>query len=105
MTYELPHDLEQDIARAYETGDLASAIESLTAAFRKRRGESVSRVNPIDNMRDSISLDELTQAQGSKVVRDYRDLMVNIAPEGETSEDFLKPIYDARDADQDRDLF
>lgn len=105
MQHALPEELERDIARAYEAGDLASAIESLTAAFRKRQGESVSRLEPIETMKDDVSLDELTREQGSKVVKDWRDLLGPGGPEGETAEDFLRPIYEMRDADQDRDLF
>lgn len=105
MQHVLPQELERDIARAYEAGDLASAIESLTSAFRQRQGESFSRLEPIETMKDDVSLDELIAEQGSKVVQAYNDLIVNIAPEGETAEEFLKPIYEMRDADQDRDLF
>lgn len=88
MQTGLPQELERDLARAYQAGDLATAIESLTAAFRKRQGESV-----------------VSSEQEAKVVKDWHDLLGPGAPEGETADDFLNPIYEARDADHDRDLF
>lgn len=92
MQTGLPQELERDLARAYQAGDLATAIESLTAAFRKRQGESIDQ-------------GELSPEQEAKVVRDWHDLLGPGAPEGETADDFLNPIYEARDADHDRDLF
>ncbi|QDV81251.1 hypothetical protein [Planctomycetes bacterium TBK1r] len=103
MQHTTLQDLQRDIAKAYETGDFVAAIESLTEAFKQRRGEAVGHANPIERMRDSVSLDEIIEEQGSRVVTDWRRLSVNIAPEGETAEEFLKPIYADRDAGQDRD--
>lgn len=89
MQHLLPDQLERDIAKAYEAGDLASAIESLTAAFRNRG---------FDNAGDVVD------PQHSKIVTDYHNLVGPGGPEGETADDFLKPIYEQRDAAEARDF-
>ncbi len=104
MQHTLPQGLERDIAAAYEAGDLASAIESLTAAFRKRQGESIVRRNNPLRDRKKVPVDEPSCEDGSKVVKDFRDLLGPGGPDGESADDFLKPIYEMRDAEQDRDL-
>ena len=93
MQHALPHEYHRDLDRAYLEGDLEAAIQSLTKAFEKRTGNSSPGLSPVDDEAES------------KVVKDWRDLLGPGGPEGETTEDFLNPIYDARDADPDRDLF
>ena len=93
MQHAVLQHLQSDIAKAYEAGDLDAAIQSLTKAFEKRTGDTVSRLSLIDDEDES------------KVVKDWRDLLGPGGPEGETAEDFLKPIYDRRDASGPRNLF
>ena len=98
MQHALPQEYKRDIDRAYEADDLVAAIRSLTEAFQKRRGESKT----IEPMRDFVPLEEITQ--GSKVVTDWRKLSVRIAPEDETSEDFLSVINERQASEQRRDI-
>ncbi|MEM9366403.1 MAG: hypothetical protein AAGD07_10440 [Planctomycetota bacterium] len=93
MQHALPNEYHRDLDRAYLEGDLDAAIQSLTKAFEKRTEDTVPALSPSGD------------ADESKVVKDWRDLLGPGGPEGETAEDFLKPIYDRRDASGPRTLF